>query len=76
LAFTARQAALHACRVFHGDARTANLLNIEDQAMWIVLRTGIVKAGGAVALPLEQQGYDAVTPARSMLPHPHPCKRP
>ena len=40
--------------------------------MWIDLRTGIVDAGGAVALPLEQQGYDAVTLARSMLPHPLP----
>jgi phospholipid/cholesterol/gamma-HCH transport system ATP-binding protein len=47
-------AALHACRIYHGDARTANLLNIEGQAMWIDLRTGIVDAGEAVALPLEQ----------------------
>jgi hypothetical protein len=61
-------AALHACRIYHGDARTANLLNIEGQAMWIDLRTGIVDAGGTVALPLEQQGYDAAVLARSMLP--------
>ena len=65
-------AALHACRIYHGDARTANLLNIEGQAMWIDLRTGIVDAGEAVALPLEQQGYDAAVLARSMLPQPQP----
>ena len=65
-------AALHACRIYHGDARTANLLNIEGRAMWIDLRTGIVDAGGAVALPLEQQGYDAAVLARSMLPQPQP----
>ena len=40
--------------------------------MWIDLRTGIVDAGGAVALPLEQQGYDAAVLARSMLPQPQP----
>ena len=65
-------AALHACRIYHGDARTANLLNIEGQAMWIDLRTGIVDAGGMEALPLEQQGYDAAVLARSMLPQPLP----
>jgi tRNA A-37 threonylcarbamoyl transferase component Bud32 len=74
-AFTAL-AALHACRIFHGDARTANLLNIEGQAMWIDLRTGIVKAGGAVALPLEQQAYDAAVLARSMIPQPLPLPPP
>lgn len=65
-------AALHACRIYHGDARTANLLNIEGQAMWIDLHTGIVDAGEAVALPLEQQRYDAAVLARSMLPQPLP----
>jgi len=65
-------AALHAFRVFHGDARTANLLTIEDKALWIDLRTGIVDAGGAEALPLGQQKYDAAVLARSMLPHPQP----
>ena len=65
-------AALHACRIYHGDARTANLLNIEGQAMWIDLRTGIVGAGEAVPLPLEQQRYDAAALARSMLPQPQP----
>ena len=65
-------AALHACRVFHGDARTANLLVVEGQALWIDLRTGIVDAGGAAALPLDQQRYDAAVLARSILPHPQP----
>ena len=65
-------AALHACRVFHGDARTANLLVAEGRALWIDLRTGIVDAGGAAALPLDQQGYDATVLARSILPHPQP----
>ena len=70
-------AALHACRIYHGDARTANLLVIDGQAMWIDLRTGIVDAGGAVALPLEQQGFDAAVLARSMLPlHPQPLPSP
>lgn len=47
-------------------------MNIEGQAMWIDLRTGIVDAGEAVALPLEQQRYDAAVLARSMLPQPLP----
>lgn len=63
-------AALHACGVYHGDARTANLLNIDGQARWIDLRTGIVDAEGAAALPLEQQGFDAAVLARSILPQP------
>jgi hypothetical protein len=61
-------AALHACRVCHGDARTANLLTIEGRAVWIDLRTGIVDAGGAAALPLAQQAFDAAVLARSILP--------
>jgi hypothetical protein len=70
-------AALHACRVYHGDARTANLLVIDGQATWIDLRTGIVDAGGAAALPLEQQRFDAAVLARSMLPlHPQPLPPP
>jgi hypothetical protein len=69
-------AALHACRVFHGDARTANLFNIEGQAMWIDLRTGIVEAGGAVALPLEQQACDAAVLAQSMISQPLPLPPP
>ena len=65
-------AALHARGVYHGDARTANLLNINGQALWIDLRTGIVDSGRAAALPLEQQRYDAAVLARSILPHPQP----
>ena len=61
--------ALHKCSVFHGDARTANLLDFEGRAMWIDLRTGIVDESGAASLPLEQQRYDAAVLARSMLPH-------
>jgi len=71
MAFSAL-AALHACRIFHGDARTANLLNIEGQAMWIDLRTGLVDAGRTEALPHQQQRYDAAVLARSILPQLQP----
>ena len=63
-------AKLHACRVYHGDARTANLLIIEDKALWIDLRTSIVDEREMVTLPLEQQRYDAAVLARSILLHP------
>ena len=65
-------AALHTCRIYHGDARTANLLDIGGQALWIDLRTGIVDAGEAGPLPLEQQGFDAAVLARSILPQDRP----
>ena len=66
-------AALHACRVFHGDARTANLLDVEGQALWIDLRTGFVEAEGGGPLPLEQQRRDAADLAQSVLfPRPLP----
>ena len=66
-------AALHACRVFHGDARTANLVDVEGQALWIDLRTGFVEAEGVGPLPLEQQRRDAADLAQSVLfPRPLP----
>ena len=67
-------AALHARRVSHGDARTANLLLVDGQAQWIDMRACIEVTADGEALPLERrQQCDAVDLARSMLfPHPLP----
>jgi tRNA A-37 threonylcarbamoyl transferase component Bud32 len=69
-------AALHACRVFHGDARTANLLVVEGRALWIDLRTGIVGEEGGAELPLEQQQWDAEVLACSVLARPQALPQP
>ena len=73
VAFTAL-AALHACGVYHGDARTANLLVVDGQAQWIDMRACMEEAEDGGALPLEQQQQrDALHLARSLLfPHPLP----
>ena len=62
-------AELHACGVFHGDARIPNLLEVEGRAQWIDPRSECVEGGGAgaAALALEQQQRDAASLAQSML---------
>jgi len=62
-------AQLHACRIYHGDARAPNLLCVRGAAMWIDLHhcSVVVDDEGAASLHLDYQRRDAELLARSVL---------
>ena len=65
-AFTAL-AQLHACRIYHGDARAPNLLCVEGAPVWIDLHHCRVVGEEGATLHYSHQRMDAVVLARSVL---------